>query len=241
LSASRVAVAEMDDGRHRDALEAAVERARTVVEDLLVPAGHRRLVELEHVAAGGLEVAQLGIDRGGDDHRKLGPVLVGLVERAIDPGHRPGKRHLHRAVGVRLGEAEVVDGCRTAASDLASDAWHHARLMAAAIHVLLRLVDEVDTVPRPRHVEDEAFAALLAIGQEIEADLLLLAQRYDRGIVLRLAQLIALEPEGDAVALGMGEPYRAREASNAGGRDRSEFHPKVAPPKRLHFLYRPSI
>src|SRR5262249_57495527 len=104
---------------------------------------------------------------------------------------RPGKGEIDGGVGVRVGEGEVVDGRRTAASDLASDAWHHARLKAAAIHVLLRLVDEVDAVPGPRHVEDEAFAALLAIGQEIEADLLLFPQRYDRGIVLRLAQLIA--------------------------------------------------
>ena len=102
----------MHDHRHGHALEAAVERGGAVVEDLLVVAGHRRLIELEQVAAGGLQIEQLGIDGGGDVHRHLAFVLVGVVERTIDHRHRSGERHLHRPVGVGLGEFDVVDGRR---------------------------------------------------------------------------------------------------------------------------------
>src|SRR5262247_3845462 len=83
-------------------------------------------------------------------------------------------------------------------------------MLAAAVDLFLRLVDEVDAVPGAGHVEDEAFAALLAIGEEIKPDLLLLAQGDDGGIVHGFAQRLALEPERAPVALGAGEPVRAR-------------------------------
>ena len=60
-----------------------------------------------------------------------------------------------------------------------------------------------------RHVEDEALAALLAIGDDIDADLLLLPQRHQRGVVLRLAQRIAGEAEGGAAAVGLRQPVAA--------------------------------
>jgi hypothetical protein len=55
-------------------------------------------------------------------------------------------------------------------------------------------------------VVDEAFAPLLAVGQDVEADLLLLAQRQRRGIVLRLAQRLAFQPKGGAAALRRRQP-----------------------------------
>ena len=64
--------------------------------------------------------------------------------------------------------------------------------VAAAVDFLLHLVDEVDAVPGPAHMEDEAFAALLAVGHDVDAERFLLAQRHDGGVVLRLVEVLAL-------------------------------------------------
>ena len=71
---------------------------------------------------------------------------------------------------------------------------------------------------------DEAFAALLAVGEDVEADVLLLAQRDDGGVVLRLAQRLALEPKHGAAAIGRGEPGGPRKAADGRGRERWKLH-----------------
>ncbi len=67
------------------------------------------------------------------------------------------------------------------------------------------------------------FAPLLAVGHDVDAERLLLAQRHDGGVVLRLVERLALETEGDAVALGFAHPARARHAADMGGGERREF------------------
>ena len=65
LAAAGIAVTQMHDGRHRDAVEAAVERFGAIGGDLVVIARHRRLVDLQHRAAGGRQIAELAIDGDG--------------------------------------------------------------------------------------------------------------------------------------------------------------------------------
>ena len=125
---------------------------------------------------------------------------------------------------MRLGEAHFLQAGRRAPLHLAGDARNHARAPAVAIGLLLALVQHVDAVPGRGGVVDEAFAALLAVGQEVEADILLLAQRQQGGVVLRLVQRRALETKAGAAALGGGEPGRPRQAAHAGRHQRSEFH-----------------
>ncbi len=73
-------------------------------------------------------------------------------------------------------------------------------------------------------MEDEALAALLAIGDDIDADLLLLPQRHQRGVILRLAQRIASEAEGGAAAVGLRQPVGPRRAADTRRRKRSKLH-----------------
>jgi hypothetical protein len=214
----------MHEGRHPHAFEAAVERARPIGEDLVVIAGHRRLIELQHIAAGGLQVEKLGIDGGRDIHRELGLVGIGFVQRAVDDRHRPRDRDLHRPVRVRLGKGELAHAGGATATDLADDARDEARASSVAIGFLLALVLEINALPGRRGVIDEAFAPLLAVGQDVEANLLLIAQRDQRGIVLRLCELFAFEAEGNPAALGCSEPSRPRQAADAGCHQGSEQH-----------------
>ena len=63
----------------------------------------------------------------------------------------------------------------------------------AAARGLGLLLGEVEAVPGGQDVVDEGDAALLAVGQEVEAGLLLLAEADDGGVVLGLANGVALE------------------------------------------------
>ncbi len=121
-----------------------------------------------------------------------------------------------------LGEAHLAEARGGAALDLADDARHQPRLRAVAIDVLLLEVDDVDAVPTPERVVDETLAALLAVGDDVDAKVFLLAQRHHGGVILRFAQRVAFEPESRAAAVGLRQPGRARQAADAGGEERLE-------------------
>ena len=78
-------------------------------------------------------------------------------------------------------------------------------------------------------MKDEAFAALLTVGDDVDAERLLLAQCHDGGVVLRLSQRVTLKVEGGAAAVGYGKPGRTREAADAGGGERFEIHRRRSP------------
>lgn len=78
------------------------------------------------------------------------------------------------------------------AVDLTDDARHWVRV-AAAVKCGSRIVD-VDTVERSSKTVRVAFASNLAIGNDIETGLFLLADRDERRVILRLCEEFRGDP-----------------------------------------------
>ena len=102
--------------RAGDAVERGVERGEAVVAGGLGPGLHVGLVDLDDVGAGGVQVLDLGVDRGGVRHRRRLEVGVVVVLRLLRHRERAGHGHLDRVVGVRLQELHVADADRVAAA-----------------------------------------------------------------------------------------------------------------------------
>jgi hypothetical protein len=192
-------------------------------------ARHRRLVDLQHRAAGGLQVAQLGIERRRDVEREFLLVVVKFVGGAVDHRHRPRHRHLQRPRRVRFGKAQIVDRGRRAPHDPAGNARHQPIGGSVAVDFLDRRALGIDAVPAAGDMKDESRAPHLAVGEKIEAKLLLLADDQRHGVVHGRSQLIALQPEAELIALGMGEPTRPRKAADTGRGQWEEGHELRAP------------
>ena len=170
---------------------------------------HIRLVELHDVGAGGEEIADLLVDRRGVVEGQLLLVAVEVVLGLLAHGERAGHRHLDGPVGLRPEELEVGHLDRVLAADLADDARHRVG-MAAAIERGARVV-EVDTLERGGEAVGVALAPDLAVGDDVEAGALLGADRQDRGVILRLGQVL----RADTPQLGGAHARRKRPASLA--------------------------
>ena len=98
----------------------------------------------------------------------------------------PGHRHLDRAVGVGAQEFHVGDLDRMLAPHLAGDARHRIGV-TGAVERGAGIVD-VDAFERGGEAVGIALAAHLAVGDDVEAGALLVADRNARGVVLRLIE-----------------------------------------------------
>ena len=61
---------------------------------------HPRLVELHDVGAGGEQIEDFGVDRGGETERHRLRVAIEVVLRLFAHGERAGDGHLDRPIGV---------------------------------------------------------------------------------------------------------------------------------------------
>ena len=198
----RIAEAQVHGGRAGDALERAVERRKAVGLGLLGPRLHPGLVELHDVGAGREQVLDLGVDRGRIVERQRRLVAVVVVLALLRHGERARHRHLDLAVGVGAQEFDVAHLDRMPALDRADHARHDGEA-AGAVRCLAGIV-EVDAVERGGEAVGIALAPLLAVGDDVEAGALLVADRDQRGVVLR-----TLEPFGiDAPQLLGAHPRR---------------------------------
>ena len=98
----------------------------------------------------------------------------------------------------------------------------------AAAYRLIVVLAEIDAIPRREDVVYEIRSTLLAIGEQFQPCLLLVSQGQERGVVLGLAQLLALrrELQADAAALldGRRQPVRSWETAHGGRRYGCEVH-----------------
>src|ERR1043166_6043945 len=227
-SESRISVAEMDERRDPDALQATVQGLRPVVAQLVVVARHRRLIDLDHVAAGGLDLEQFLIQCDGDIERQLGLILVALVEGAIDHRHWARYLHFQRTVGVGPREASVFDSSRRPARDLSDDTRYHLIHDAIAVTLLVDEIRRVHPVPLTRDVEDETFPALFAVGHQIEAELFLVTQYDDRCVVARLLHVLRRHDKSSTRDVSFREPFRSGKAADAGCRQRWKLHVTIS-------------
>ena len=189
---------------------------------LLRPRLHVGLVDLHDVGAGGEQVLDLVVDRGGVVERHLLLVLVEIVLRLLRHGEGAGHRDLDRAVGVGAQELHVAHFDRMLAPDLADDARHRIG-MAGAVERGAGIVD-VDAFERGGEAVGVALAAHLAVGDDVEAGALLVADREQRRVVLRLRREIparrATVPSRARAAESGRRASRGRSASPAARRSR---------------------
>ncbi len=103
-----IAEADVQRGRAGDAVERALDRGDAEFARLVGPGLHVGLVDLHDVGAGGEEILDLLVDRGGVVERHRGLALVEIVLRLLR--HGEGARHgdLDRLVGAGFEEFQVA-------------------------------------------------------------------------------------------------------------------------------------
>ena len=193
------------------------------VVDLVHVDVERRLVELDHVDAVGFERARLGVEQVGEGERHLHAVAVVAVGDGVDDGHRPGHGDLQLARRVGAGVARL-GAVHAALEPQRADHGRHHRLVAVVADAHLDLVREVDAVDEFEKAVDEMLARLLAVGDHVDAGVLLQLERQQRGVELAVGEVGAGEPPLRPQLVGLGEPGRLRQAAGDGGRK----HPVVS-------------
>ena len=187
-----IAEADVHRGRARHAVERGVERLQPVAARLLRPRLHVGLVDLHDVGAGREQVLDLGVDRGGVVERHLRLVLVEVVLRLLRHRERARHRDLDRALGVGAQEPHVVHFNGMLPPHLAGDARHRIG-MAGAVKRGAGIVD-VDTLQCGREAVGIALAPHLSVGDDVEAGALLVMDRKQRGVILRLREPLRRYP-----------------------------------------------
>ena len=186
LDDRRIAETEMHDGRSLQAVQRAVKRLdRDALGGgrILTQPG---LVELDHVGAGLFEIARLRIHRGGKIHHHLVVVFIVFVDRLPAHGERTRQRDLRHPPGIAAKEFHVAGFDRMGAADRTDDAWHGSGQTGLRCH-FARLAGG-NAFERGRKTVGVAFAPYLAIGNDVDAGALHVADRKQRCIVLRLLQ-----------------------------------------------------
>ena len=130
----------MECRRPGDTVECLVDRRQCQAPRLLGARLQPRLGELDHIGAGRLQIADLGVDRRGVIHDQLLLVLVELVLGLAGHRERAGQRDLDRMVGVGAQEFDVAHLDRPQPADR-PDNPRHADGAAGAPHDLRRVVE----------------------------------------------------------------------------------------------------
>ena len=181
-----VAKADVNRGRPGDPVERALERRDAIRPRVRGMHLHVRLVDLHDVRAGGEEVTDLGVHRGGVVHRQFRVGRVVVVLRQLGHRERAGHRDLDLTLGVRPQELHITHVDRAQPPNAPDDSRHERRLAGAADHRPWMI--EVDPVERGRKPVEVALAPHLAVRHDVDAGALLIANRDQRGIVLRLLE-----------------------------------------------------
>ncbi len=152
---------------------------------------HPGLVDLHDVGAGREQVLDLGIDRSRivQGERLLVPVEIVLTLHRH--GERPRHRHLDRAIGIGAQEFDVADLDWM----LAPDRPHHPRdggKPAGAVGGPSRVL-EIDPRERGGETVGVAFAALLAVGDDVETGTLLIPDGKQCRVVLRCVEPLRID------------------------------------------------
>jgi hypothetical protein len=159
-------------------------------------------------------------------------VFIELVLRLARHRERAGERDLDRTIGIAAQERDIAHLDRAQPADRADDARHHDGAARPAAH--FRGIVEINPRERRRKPVRIAFAADLAIGDNVDAGTFHVADRQNRRIVLRLfepglghpPQLLSTHPHRRQVdqLVAVDQPLRLRIAADDGGRDQSFCH-----------------
>ena len=212
-----VAIADVDGGRARETGGGAFECRNTPFVDLAHEDIKGWFIELDDIDAEGFEFACFLVEQVREGHGHIGAATVVLVGDGVADCHRAGQRDLEPALGVGADKGCIgaVDGFR------ALQLRRHGRhvdgiaIVADAHLGLLRPVDTGDMLNEAVHEVD---AELLAIGDDVDADVVLQLEP-DQGCVAlhglkRRAGRAPRRPE----LFGFSEPGGLWQAASQRGR-----------------------
>src|SRR5690606_19792221 len=180
--------ADVDGGRRLEPFERAVDRVHGVATSGLHSRLEPGLVELDDVGARGLDVLRLGVDGVGERHRAPLVIAIVLVLYLLRERERSRQRDSDPARGGSAQELDVADRHGPRAAHRADDS-RHGGAFADPIDDRAGPLD-VDPFERGRETVRVALAAHLAVGDHVEAGALHVADREQRGFVLRRVEAI---------------------------------------------------
>ena len=142
-----------------------------------------RLIELYDIDAVGSKPAYFLVEEVGKGEGHLHAVAVIGVGDGVDDGHRPRQGEFELAPRVGAGDPRLV--CVDAATQRqrARDGRHH-RLVALLADAHFDTLGEVDAVHEFEEAVDEMLARLLAIGDDVDAGILLNLDGEKRRVAL---------------------------------------------------------
>ena len=173
------------------------------------------LVELDHVDAGLLELAGLLVQDLREGHGHLRPAaVVGIGDRVAD-GHRAGQGELQFLLRLGAGEFHLVQVHRRGPGQRPGDRrdFELVAIVPDAHERLLLPVDAADLLEEAVHEVD---AEHLAVGDDVDAGLFLVAQPLGGRAALAVLERLAGELPAALEFLGLGEPVGARQAAGDG-------------------------
>ena len=174
------------------------------------------LVELDHVDAVGLQRLGFLVEQFGEGERHLDAVAVIFVGDGVDDGHRAGQGEFQLARGVGAGDAGLV-GMDAALQRQRRHHLRHHRLVAIFADAHLDLVGEIDALDLLQKAVDEMLAGLLALGDDVDAGILLQLHRQHGGVALGAGEFVAFRFPGRPQRVGLGQPFRLRQGAGDRG------------------------
>ena len=142
-----------------------------------------------------------------------------VVVKGIHHGHWPRQGEFHSAAGLAAQEMRVVDVDRVRSRDGPDDDRNIGIVTVADAYGFLVL--EIDTLEVLDEGGDEVPAALLTVGDNVDARVLLIEQGEPYRVTLALGQLLAFEQPGRPELMGRRQPLGLRQASgNSRGHER---------------------
>ena len=128
-----------------------------------------------------------------------------------------------RVVWARASRASV--GVHAALQPKLADHPRHHRLVAILSDAHLDLVLKVDAFDELQKAVHEVLARLLAVGDDVDAGVLLLLQDEQRRVALGAREVFALEAPRRPEAVRLGEPEGLwQRAGDGGGKERHRRH-----------------
>jgi hypothetical protein len=207
LDERRIAETQVQRRRAADACQRSVDRLDAVAACAVRASLEPRLVELHDICAGREQVVDLFVHGLGIRERQALVVAVMLVDGLLRHRERTRQRDLDRLRGVGAQKLDVAHLHGPPALDRPRHDRHGNLVAGAPDDLAYSLL--VDAVERVREAVRVAFAAYLAIGDDVHAGTLLLANRFERRFVLGLLEALRRHPpnflDADARRHHLGE------------------------------------
>ena len=192
-----------------DSLECAVDGLDRVAPSGLGSSLEVRLIDLDDVGTGRLQVSELLVDGHRVREREAALVAVVVVLRLLRQRERPGNGDLDAPVGEESEELDIANLDRPHAPNRADDSRHRV-LVAGAVERHTRCV-QVDALERRREAVGVALSAHLAVRDDVDAGALHVGYREPGRVVLRLLEVRLGDPPepvgADARRQPLAEPF----------------------------------